>query len=213
MNVVVIDLGIGNLMSVIRALEYYGAKVVVTSDSQTILNSSHVILPGDGAFNFAMEQIKKRNLLETLKSFKNSQSNLLGICIGMQILFDQSSEFGITEGLGLIPGKVIPIPKKSKEGLKLTIPHIGWNSLNQTENFKDWNNTLLEDNKVMDEMYFIHSYMAVPSNSSSRVADCIYGGHKLAAVVIKNNIVGCQFHPEKSGKLGLKILKKFIDKK
>ena len=212
MNVVVIDLGIGNLMSIIRALEYFGAKVVVTSDSQTILNSSHVVLPGDGAFNFAMEQIKKRNLLKTLKNFSDSKSNLLGICIGMQILFDKSSEFKNTDGLGLISGKVVPIPSKSKEGSKLTIPHMGWNNLHKAEHLKNWSNTLLEDNKVMDEMYFIHSYMAVPSNLSNRIADCIYGGYKLAAVVMKNNIVGCQFHPEKSGKLGLKILKKFIEK-
>ena len=88
---------------------------------------------------------------------------------------------------------------------------MGWNNLLATEYFKNWNNTFLEDNKINDEVYFIHSYMAVPSDDSNRVADCIYGGHKIAAVVTKDNITGCQFHPEKSGKLGLKILKKFLE--
>ena len=212
MNVVVVDLEIGNLLSIVRGLEYCGAKVKVTSDPEVILNSSHVVLPGDGAFKFAMDQIKKRNLLNTLKSFNKSKSNLLGICIGMQILFDESSEFETTEGLGLIAGKVIPIPKKGTKGERLLLPHMGWNNLYEAENFNSWNKTLLEDNKKMDEMYFIHSYMVVPSDSSHRVADCFYGGHKISAVVMRNNIVGCQFHPEKSGKIGLKILKKFIEK-
>ena len=213
MNVVVIDLGIGNLMSIIRGLEYCGAKVIVTSNPEIILNSSHVVLPGDGAFKFAMEQVKKRNLLNTLRNFNKSNSNLLGICIGMQMLFDESSEFESSEGLGLISGKVVAIPNKSMNGKKLTLPHIGWNNLQKSDHLKNWNETLLENNKVKDEMYFIHSYMAIPTNSSCKVAECIYGGHKITAVVMKNKITGCQFHPEKSGNLGLKILKKFIEKK
>jgi len=212
MNVVVIDLGIGNLMSITRGLEYCGASVKVTSDPEIILNSSHVVLPGDGAFKYAMDQINEKNLLNTLKKFNNSKSYLLGICIGMQILFDESSEFEKAEGLGLISGKVIPIPNRNANGKRLTLPHMGWNNLHQTDHYKNWNKTLLENNKTMDEVYFIHSYMAVPSDASYRVADCIYGGHKISAVVMKNNITGCQFHPEKSGKIGLKILKKFVEK-
>tara|TARA_B100000315_G_scaffold256570_1_gene302791 strand:- start:1206 stop:1847 length:642 start_codon:yes stop_codon:yes gene_type:complete len=212
MNVTVIDLGIGNLMSIIRGLEYCGAKVIVTSDSEAILNSTHVVLPGDGAFKFAMEQIVRKGLLKILKNFNKSKSNLLGICIGMQILFDESSEFERTEGLRLISGKVVPILNKGTDGKKLTLPHIGWNSLRKSDNFKNWDKTLLEDNKIKDEVYFIHSFMAVPSNESYRVADCVYGGHKIAAVVMKDNITGCQFHPEKSGEVGLKIIKKFIEK-
>lgn len=210
MNVTVIDLEIGNLMSIIRGLEYCGGKVNVTSDLGIISNSSHVVLPGDGAFKFTMDQIIKKDLLETLKSFNKSKSNLLGICIGMQLLFDESSEFEKTKGLGLISGKVIPIPHKTTDGKKLTLPHIGWNALNATDYCNNWSKTLLENNKKLDEMYFIHSYMAVPSDSSHRVADCVYGGHNIAAVVMKKNITGCQFHPEKSGKLGLKILKQFL---
>ena len=170
-NTTVIDLGIGNLMSIIRGLEYYDAKVTVTSDPNIINNSSHVVLPGDGAFKYAMEQIMKKGLLSTLKNLKKSKTVLLGICIGMQILFDESCEFEETKGLGLISGKVVPIPNKSIDGKKITIPHMGWNNLLTTEYFKNWNNTFLEDNKINDEVYFIHSYMAVPSDDSNRVAE------------------------------------------
>ena len=210
-NTTVIDLGMGNLMSIIRGLEYFGAKVTVTSDSNIIENSSHVVLPGDGAFKYVMEQVIKKRLLDTLTNFDKSKSNLLGICIGMQILFDESCEFEKTKGLGLISGKIIPIPNKSINGKKITIPHMGWNNLLTTEHFKNWNKTFLENNRINDEVYFIHSYMAVPSDDSNRVADCVYGGHRIAAVVTKDNITGCQFHPEKSGKIGLKILKKFLE--
>ena len=212
MNVTVIDLGIGNLMSIIRGLEHCGAKVTVTSDSKAILNSTHVVLPGDGAFKFAMQQIIAKDLLKVLTNFNKLKSNLLGICIGMQILFDESSEFGETKGLGLISGKVLPISNKTIDGKKLISPHMGWNSLYKTDHFKNWNKTLLENNKTMDEVYFIHSYMAVPSDDTHRVADCVYGGHKISAVVMKDNITGCQFHPEKSGEIGLKMIKKFIEK-
>ena len=131
----------------------------------------------------------------------------------MQILFDESTEFGYCKGLGLISGKVIPIPSKSLDGNKLVLPHMGWNSLHKSNNLKNWDATLLKSNKETDEVYFIHSYMAAPSNNSERVADCIYGGHKIAAVVTKNNITGCQFHPEKSGEVGLKIIENFVNKK
>ena len=212
MNVVVIDLEIGNLMSLVRGLKHCGAKVKVTSNPEIILNSSHVVLPGDGAFKFAMQQIIAKDLLKVLTNFNKLKSNLLGICIGMQILFDESSEFGETKGLGLISGKVLPISNKTIDGKKLISPHMGWNSLYKTDHFKNWNKTLLENNKTMDEVYFIHSYMAVPSDDSHRVADCVYGGHKISAVVMKDNITGCQFHPEKSGEIGLKMIKKFIEK-
>ena len=212
MKVTVIDLGIGNLLSIIRGLEHFGAKVTVTSDSKIISSSTHVVLPGDGAFKFAMDQIIKKDLLNILKNFNKMEANLLGICIGMQILFDESSEFEKTAGLGLISGKVVPIPKKTTDGDKLTLPHIGWNALKKSDNIKNWDKTVLENNKVSDEVYFIHSYMAAPTDNLNRIADCIYGGHKISAVVMKDNIAGCQFHPEKSGEVGLKIIKKFLEK-
>ena len=212
MNVTVIDLGIGNLLSIIRGLEHFGAKVTVTSDSKIILNSTHVVLPGDGAFKYAMDQIVKKDLLKILKNFNTLESNLLGICIGMQILFDESCEFEQTEGLGLISGKIVPIPNKTVDGNKLTLPHIGWNALRKPDYIKNWNKTVLENNKISDEVYFIHSYMAAPSNNLNRIADCTYGGHKISAVVMIDNITVCHFHPEKSGEVGLKIIKKFLEK-
>ena len=209
-QVTVIDLGIGNLFSIVSALKYCGSEVTVTSESKIIENSSLIILPGDGAFNYAMTQVKERGLLKTLKNIKNTNKKLLGICIGMQILFDYSLEFGKNDGLGLISGNVIPIPSYSAEGKKITIPQMGWNSLVLGNYSNGWEDTLLKNNSPLDEVYFIHSFMAVPSNINNRVADCIYEGHKIAAFVKNKNICGCQFHPEKSGKLGLKILKEFI---
>ena len=209
-KVTVIDLGVGNLFSIISALKYCGCQVTVTSESKVIENSSSIILPGDGAFNYTMNQIKKRGLFEILKTIKLTEKKLLGICIGMQVLFDYGLEFGKTEGLGLIKGNVIPIPDYSTENKKLVIPHMGWNSLIFSNHLNTWEGTLLKNNKPSDEVYFIHSFMANPSEKKSKVADCIYGGHRISAVVGEENIFGCQFHPEKSGELGLKILREFI---
>jgi|TARA_Y100000294_G_C8522043_1_gene323308 glutamine amidotransferase len=209
-KVTVIDLGIGNLFSIVSALKYCGSEVVVTSNSKIVENSSLIILPGDGAFKYAMTEVKERGLLETLKNINKTKKKLLGICIGMQILFDYGLEHGKSDGLGLISGSVVPIPSRSTKGSKVTIPHIGWNSLVLSDYSSSWEDTLLKNNKPSDEVYFIHSFMATPSNNNNRIADCIYYGHRIAAVVKNENIVGCQFHPEKSGKLGLKILKEFI---
>ena len=209
-KVTVIDLGIGNIFSIVSALKYCGSEVVVTSNSKIVENSSLIIMPGDGAFKYAMTEVKKRGLLEVLKNINKTKKKLLGICIGMQILFDYGLEHGKSDGLGLISGSVVPIPNRSTKGSKVVIPHIGWNSLVLSNYSNSWEGTLLKNNNPSDEVYFIHSFMATPSNNNNRIADCIYGGHRIAAVVKNGNIVGCQFHPEKSGKLGLKILKEFI---
>ena len=209
-DVTVIDLGIGNLLSIVRGLEHFGARVTVTNNVHTIAKSSHVVLPGDGAFKFAMQQINKQGIKNAIQNIYNSKTKLLGICIGMQIMFDQGFEFEKTEGLGLISGEVIPIPNRSTNGDKLSLPHMGWNGLVNTESYKNWDGTLLTNNREKDEVYFIHSFMAVPKKKSYQVANCIYGGHRITAVIKKDNITGCQFHPEKSGTAGLKIIKEFI---
>ena len=210
-SVTVIDLGIGNLFSIKSALEYCDFQVTVTFDQKIIEDSSLLVLPGDGAFNYAMSQVKKRGLFEVLKNINHSKKKLLGICVGMQILFDYGLEFEKTEGLGLIPGNVIPLPSSSVSGKKLTIPRIGWNPLLFSSYSNSWQGTLLENNSQLDEVYFIHSFMANPLNNYNRLADYIYGNHRITAVVEKKGITGCQFHPEKSGKIGLKMLKKFLN--
>jgi glutamine amidotransferase len=208
-EVVVIDYGVGNLLSVKRALEYCGAKVSLTNNADEILSAKRVVLPGVGSFNNAMHALNSLNLVPVIRGVAHNKSALLGICLGMQLLLDEGTEFGSTAGIGLIPGRVISVPEKNLSGLSQKIPHIGWSTLKPHNEAVSWNGTLLQENVQSDAAYFVHSFMAVPSYSSHRIADCMYGGHKIAAVISKDNITGCQFHPEKSGEVGLKILRRF----
>jgi glutamine amidotransferase len=134
---------------------------------------------------------------------------LLGICLGMQLLLDESEEFGLTKGLGLIRGRVVPIPDRSADSGRIKIPHIGWNGLLHSGK-KGWEGTLLADNIPGDAMYFVHSFMASLEDDSYRLADCVYGGYLIPAAIMCGNVVGCQFHPEKSGELGLMFLRRFV---
>lgn len=209
-NISIIDYGVGNLLSVARSLERCGAKVTITSNPKEILSSYKVVLPGVGAFSNGMRELKKNNFVEVLKEIADKQIPLLGICLGMQMLLDESEEFGKTKGLGLIPGKVIPIPNITINENIQKIPHIGWNSLKPSKDCQNWKKTPLDKVEQDEEVYFIHSFMANPSFSENRLADCFYGGLPIAAFIKEKNIFGCQFHPEKSGKVGLKILKSFV---
>jgi glutamine amidotransferase len=157
-----------------------------------------------------MQALEDRGFVETIHEIVNRQIPLLGICLGMQMLLDESEEFGITKGLGLIPGRVVSLPTVTLSGETLKIPNIGWNSLLPSNQSSDWNKTLLQNISSGDAAYFVHSFMAVPINRSDRIADYLYGGQKISAVIGYNQITGCQFHPEKSGKVGLKILKRFL---
>lgn len=208
-DVTVIDYGVGNLLSVQRGLEHCGAKVSISSDPEEILSAKRVVLPGVGAFGNAMQTLEGLGLVEVVREVAHRQTPLLCICLGMQLLMDESEEFGITAGLGLIPGRVIPVPVRTTSGDSQKIPHIGWNVLQPSCESGSWQNTILQDNMVGETAYFVHSFMAVPDDSSHRIADCLYGGHKIAATIGRNNITGCQFHPEKSGEVGLKILRRF----
>lgn len=207
-EVILIDYGAGNLLSVGRSLEHCGAKVVITADPKKILSGSRVVLPGVGAFANAMVILNELQLAGVICEVARRGTPLLGICLGMQLLFDESEEFGRTNGLGLIQGKVVSIPGETVDGNLLKIPHIGWNSLYPSDHV-NWGNSLLADISPGEAVYFVHSFMAHPS-SKDRVADCIYGGYKVSAVIAKKNVVGCQFHPEKSGSVGLRVLKKFL---
>lgn len=209
LNVTVIDYGVGNLFSVQRGLEHCGAVVTVTSDHAKILAAPKVVLPGVGAFSNAMHELHKLGLVDVIRQLAKDQIPLLGICLGMQLLLDESEEFGITKGLGLIPGRVISLPDHTVSGDRQKIPHIGWNALYPADISRDWNGTVLENTAAGDAVYFVHSFMAVPADPAHRIADCIYGGHKVAAVISNANVMGCQFHPEKSGEVGLKILRTF----
>ena len=207
-EITVIDYGVGNLLSVSRGLEHCGAKVNMSSDPDFILESKKVILPGVGAFPNGMRALIELGLDIVIKEVVKNEVPLLGICLGMQLLLDESEEFGITKGLGVIPGKVVPIPNKSVDGEIQKIPHIGWNSLVNLG--ADWQNTILQEVREGDAAYFVHSFTASPEKSEDRLADALYGDHKISAVIAKGNTTGCQFHPEKSGEIGLKILRNFV---
>jgi len=209
-EVTIIDYGVGNLLSVQRGLEHCGAKVSLSSDPKTILKSERVVLPGVGAFPRAMEALHRLELISTIQEFAQLGKPLLAICLGMQLLMDESEEFGLTKGLGLIPGRVVAIPKITIEAKAQKIPHIGWSALRSSNPNSGWGESLLRDTQVGDYAYFVHSFMALPAIPEHRISDVIYGGHRIPAVISSKQITGCQFHPEKSGEAGLRILRRFI---
>ena len=209
-RVTVIDYGVGNLLSVQRGLEQCGAHVTLTSDAEQILSASRIVLPGVGAFQNGMQALEQLGLIEVIQEIANRKTPLLGICLGMQLLLTESEEFGLTKGLGLIPGRVIPVPTHALNGETQKIPHIGWSSLQYSNIEKKWDGSVLHDNQPGSAAYFVHSFMAIPDLGEHRVADCVYGGHRVPAVIACNQISGCQFHPEKSGEVGLKVLRRFI---
>lgn len=195
--ITIIDYGAGNLFSVQNALNFLGVENNISSKVEDIISADKLILPGVGAFPDAMKMLDEAGLTEVIKEQAKKKA-LMGICLGMQMLFDKSYEFGETEGLGLIPGTV-ELMHTAKD---LVIPHIGWNSLEKNEPCK-----LLESVNDGDYVYFVHSYAAV-TDSKNVAAYCDYG-MKVPALVMSGNVYGCQFHPEKSGKTGLGILKTF----
>jgi imidazole glycerol-phosphate synthase subunit HisH len=207
--VVIVDYGIGNIKSVQRGLERIGSTAVLSFDPDEIINADRVILPGVGAFEDGMMGLKQLGLDDAIYQFCSKGNPLLGICLGMQMLLQQSEEFGIHKGLSLIDGTVNKIPQTESGSFKRKTPHIGWSALKRPRQ-QDWNNSCLEDIKEDEFFYFVHSFMAVPTNPENRLAHCIYEGLSVTAAIRKENIIGVQFHPEKSGEAGLKILKRFV---
>ena len=208
-KIAIIDYGCGNILNLARAIKFLGYKVEITSDKKTILDSSHVILPGVGAFGNAIKQLEKYNLRNIILEYTKSNKPLLGICLGMQILLTSSQEFGAHEGLDLINGKVIKISNKKNKAIK--IPHIGWNEIYPTKDKKKWENKILKNDLIGKSFYFVHSFVSITKNLNSTIAICDYSGISIPAVISKNNIFGCQFHPEKSGENGLNVLKNFCE--
>lgn len=209
-DIAIVDYGVGNILSVSKALEHCGGRVKIISEPENLLMFSRVVLPGVGAFAAGMNELTKRGLTEAIKDIVNRGDKLLGICLGMQLLLNQSNEFGLTKGLGLINGEVVPIPVKSNN-TELKIPHIGWNKIEKSKSNMDWDKNILNGITNKDSFYFVHSFMAKPVNSKNQLADSLYGDIKISAVIQKENVTGCQFHPEKSGASGLKFLKNFIE--
>ena len=181
MKVTVIDYGLSNLLSVQHAFAHFGAEVQVTSSPADVLAADALVLPGVGAFQDGMQGLEQLGLIEPIKQKTAQGTLLLGICLGMQMLFDESEEFGLHKGLGLIPGRT------------------------------DFSGTALQNVQPGQECYFIHSYEAKPAAEEYRLADTVYGGRKVCAAAQKGCVIGTQFHPEKSGPVGLGIIKAYLD--
>ena len=204
----IIDYGVGNLFSLCSSLQSIGAEAVVTPDPAVIRAADRIILPGVGAFADAAEKLRATGLDQVLLEEAARGKKIMGICLGMQMLFDESFEYGIHKGLGLIPGRVVPMAGYIPEELK--VPHIGWNPLilKGSPDGGD-KHPLLKYVNEGDCVYFVHSYFATDCTESV-IATAEYG-RELTAAVAKDNVMGCQFHPEKSGKVGLCILKAFCE--
>tara|TARA_E500000178_G_scaffold356568_1_gene435540 strand:- start:4143 stop:4781 length:639 start_codon:yes stop_codon:yes gene_type:complete len=208
-EVVIIDLGIGNLYSLKSALEHLNYKPLLTDDIKKISKSSQIILPGDGAFKYAMDIMKKKKIYDTMQLIDFKKIKLLGICLGMQLLLDSSLEFEKCDGLGLIKGKNIRLCDKGTKSEKLDIPHINWRSI-EISSKKFEKDNLFETIHKDDEFYFIHSFMAKPLDENNLIATYNYGGNKVPAIIKRDLIYGFQFHPEKSAEPGLKLLDQFL---
>lgn len=214
--IAIVDYGVGNLFSLKSSFEAIGKEAVATADETIIRNADHILLPGVGAFKDAYLKLKESGLDKVLIECAEKGTPILGVCLGMQLLFDKSYEYGTCPGLGLIKGEITGLAGRISEELK--IPHMGWNALKFTGKGQAADGTALGSDGVHDlfkyinegdHVYFVHSFSAV-SCEESMIAVCEYGTNVTAAVA-KGNVMGCQFHPEKSGDVGLKILKAFCE--
>jgi glutamine amidotransferase len=195
--IAIIDYGMGNLYSVSKAVERLGCEMVVTSDPQQILAADGAILPGVGAFGDAMANLRETGLADTVKAYAASGKPLLGICLGMQLLFTESEEHGIHQGLNLLPGRVVRFQGSYK------VPHMGWNELSFVQP------SPLFEGVEPGHVYFVHSYHALPELSSDLLAVTDYQ-QPVTAIVGRGSVYGMQFHPEKSGELGMALLERFV---
>ena len=204
--IAVIDYGMGNLRSVQKALEAVGAKVVVTHDPEVILKADSVVLPGVGAFKDCMDNLKQLKLVDPILRFIEDGKPFLGICLGLQVLFDESEEYGPVAGLGILPGKVVKFPdgsSETKNGRPIKIPHMGWNKVEIKK--KD---PLFGKVSAAPYFYFVHSYYVVPEDQNMVATVTNYGVEFVSGIQYKN-IYAFQFHPEKSQTTGLSLLERF----
>ena len=204
MKIAIIDYDIGNVRSIINAFKKFDVEVILTKDKKEILEANGVVLPGVGAFAHGMENLKKYGLIDILNEYVKTDKPFLGICLGMQMLLEESEEFGKTKGLGFINGKVIKLPVKNNDKL----PHVSWNEIKPKT--IEWKGTVMDKIEPNSDMYFVHSFVVVPDDEYNILSITEYGGYEFCSAVKKDNIYGTQFHPEKSGKIGLKVIENFI---
>ena len=205
-KVTIIDYGMSNLLSISRAIEKVGAEVSLTENPDEIAKADLLILPGVGAFYDGMRELTNRNIPEAIETFIKTGQPFLGICLGMQMMLGEGTEVKATKGLGIIPGKVLPLPYQNASGIANTIPHIGWAPL-QSASTKY---PVLLPKEEASFMYFVHSYYASPEQPEHGIASTVFSDMQFTSVINKDNAWGTQFHPEKSGEIGLQVLHQFL---
>jgi imidazole glycerol-phosphate synthase subunit HisH len=211
-NITVIDYGSGNLYSIQRAFAAIGADTQITSSPEDVLNADKVVLPGVGAFETGMSHLQKNGMVTALNEFKESGKQILGICLGMQLLVTQSEENGLHKGLDFIPGIATRFTPFTTTANRFKIPQICWNAIEPPSSGLNiiWDNTILGELKSGAYMYFLHSYCVQVKKEEHCLAVTRYGNETFHSAIQKENVMGCQFHPERSGKQGLSILKSFV---
>lgn len=206
-KIAVIEYGLGNVKSLCHALNYLGADVCLTADVSEIEKADAIVLPGVGAFAYGMQQLQERQLDALLREQVQKGTPLMGICLGMQLLFDESDEFGETKGLGVISGRV----ERLQDHETCKLPHMGWNSLLLPQHLCSWDGTVLQSvDSDKDSFYFVHSFAAHPADKKTVLSETVYAGQMFCSSVQERNVIGCQFHPEKSAEQGLSIFKSFL---
>ena len=209
-TVAIVDYGMGNLFSVKHACDHVGLRGMVTSEKRDILSANAVILPGVGAFGDAMKALEKLDLLGPLREVAESERPLLAICLGLQLLMEESPEFGSHRGLGIVPGHVARFSNLDSAGERFKVPQVGWNRISRVSGdlqatSEAWSTSPLKGISSGEFMYFVHSYYVVPSDSSVVMTTTTYGDGEFCSSLRKRNIFACQFHPERSGGAGLSI--------
>lgn len=202
-RVVVVDYKMSNIFSIVNVFKHIGVDVIIAQSSNDIKNADALVLPGVGAFGEAMNNLYDLQLIEPILHFIKSGKPFLGICLGLQLLFSDSSEFGIHRGLAVIPGKVIKFPE-SFDGRELRVPSVGWNQIDQHAPI--WESSPLQIIKDKSFMYFVHSFYVKPDNNECIASYTTYNGFNYCSSIYHENIFAAQFHPEKSGKNGIQVL-------
>ncbi|MBI4778852.1 imidazole glycerol phosphate synthase subunit HisH [Candidatus Falkowbacteria bacterium] len=206
-KIVIIDYGVGNLYSLIRVFKFFGIEAIIAEEADGLERADGIILPGVGSFKAGMRGLKTRGLIEKIKDIARSDKPILGICLGAQIMLTEGHEFGNFKGLDIIKGKVVHFPVLAD---KEKVPHVGWNTVSPLKD-NAWPGTIFNSFNEADQVYFVHSYVLEPEDKEDILALTAYGGQTFCSAVKKGNIYGCQFHPEKSGPAGLKIIENFIN--
>ena len=206
-NIVVVDYEIGNVRSIVNAFRQKDVYPQLSRQHDEFLRADGLVLPGVGAFAHGMDNLEQYGLVDIIRTYVAQGKPLIGICLGMQLLFEESEEFGLTKGLGLVDGQVVRLPVKDPDNEKL--PHVSWNEIHRPEG-GSWYGTIFDGLESENDMYFAHSFVVVPRNRKYILSTTTYSKYSFTSSIRKNNIYGCQFHPEKSASVGLKVIENFI---